>query len=101
MRSLLTCCNILKIPSAEQTRLGEGQTSQQVGGGLGAARVWEARADQELQALLLWVPEIPILPSAKASGQQAAAEGRLIVNSVLPACTKADIHAVFVPAGHA
>lgn len=35
-----------KIPSGSQTCLGERQTSQQAGGGLGAARVREAYTDQ-------------------------------------------------------
>lgn len=50
-----------------------------------------------LQVLCFCVPEIPILPSAKAR-KQAATEGRLIIDSVFPGCTNADIHVVFVPA---
>lgn len=63
---------------------------------MGAACVGEA-----LQALFSWVPEIPILPSANARRQHAAAEGRLIINSVFPGCKKANIHVVLVAIGDA
>lgn len=62
--------------------------------------MWRGRTHwPALQALFSRVPEIPILPSAHARRQHAAAEGSLIINSIFPGCTKANIHVVLAAVG--